>query len=224
MKKLWLIPFLLLILLPITAHAEIRQTENGTVIAKESAFTYVELPALPKQSETTDSAKKTAAKSEPIFSIYVKKTNFYNQPKSRHRTLSKLDITSHTEKVDLLFNKHRPPIIEYTKNGTVHILKLSHINYTNHYFISCKLKDNNLAPLYDADKVQIVFSEITNGTNKKQEKDKTGKVVEVYTKQKLKHDSKLIEHRYTIPATIIAEWKDVLATELVPGTIADSLQ
>ncbi|WP_196590797.1 hypothetical protein [Pectinatus frisingensis] len=221
MKKIFLaVMFSFLIIFPQSVNAEIRQTENGTVIAKESAFTYSQ-PASVSEKKPVDvsNSKKQAAK-ENIFSIYVKSTRFYNRNKINFRAHQELDVMSNSKTIDLLLDSKLPPRIEYTKAGLVKKLMLKKISYNDQYFISFKIKPVELIPLYDADKVEIVFPVITNGTNISYQKDKNGEWKQVYVKKELEKSSQISEVRYVIPRQIVGEWQDVLNADLRPGSIS----
>ncbi|TCS78675.1 hypothetical protein [Pectinatus cerevisiiphilus] len=230
MKKTLLFLFFLLLFMPLTTHAEIRQTENGTVTARESAFTYLQPVSAndtqpPAENNNTANKKNSSTvKPENLFTVYVKTTRFYDRHKNHFRELDELSLTSHNQGTDLLFDKDLPPKIEYTKDGITQTLPLKKISYNNQYFISFKIKHDSLTPLYTADKVEIVFPVITNGSHIRHVKDKkTGKEKTFYSKQSLKEDSTVIEKRYTLPPEIINEWQQVLTADLAPGTIKDTL-
>ncbi|WP_196593027.1 hypothetical protein [Pectinatus sottacetonis] len=215
MKKLLLILSVMLII-PLNVHAEIRQTESGNTITRESAFTYT-VPISDNKSYNKN------IKSENIFSSFVKITQFYNRDKTHFRSLCELELTSRTKKIDLLFNKNYPPKIEYTSNGQLKNLILKDVYYNDQYFISFKLKKNTLMPLYTADKVEIVFPVITNGCNFIYKKNKKGNLQKLYQKNVLTDTSTVIEKRYIIPSQIIREWQNVMTTHLTPGSIASTL-
>lgn len=219
MKKILSLFLLLLLLSPITAHAEIRQSENGTVTSRESAFTYIK----PIESVPTEANDKNAGKPEKIFTVYVKTARFYNRTHSNYRELEQLIFTSHTQKIDLLFDKDCPPRIEYTKNGALKTLRLKKVYFTNQYFMSFKIKRTDLNDLYDADKVEIIFPHIINGSNIGYVKDKKGNKKPVYVKQELDGDSVVEELRYTVPRNIVNEWQKVLSADLATGTIKNTL-
>ncbi|WP_196603669.1 hypothetical protein [Pectinatus haikarae] len=224
MKKILLFLFLVLFYVPTSAHAEIRQTESGNVVARESAFTYMQAPEPLPDAASAGTNKPSSVKPENIFSVYVKTTRFYNRSKTHYRLLRELSLTSHTESVDLLFDKDQLPKIEYTKDGSTKTLPLKKVTYTNSYFMSFKVTPDLLTPLYDADKVEVVFPEIVNGSNVGYTKDKKGNKKPHYQKKDLKKDSILTEQRYELPKNLIAEWQLVLSSDLTPGTVEDTLQ
>lgn len=224
MKKLLLSILFILLSASQLASAEIRQTENGSVVAAESAFTYKQ-PVLTSSDNTNNSSadKSTVPKFDDIFSVYVKSTRFYDNKKTHFSALQELDVTSHTKTIDLLFDKKLPPKIEYTKDGRLQTLPLKKITYVNQYFISFKVDPAKLAPLRNAEKVELVFPVITNGSNVGYKKDKQKKLTPIYVKKSLENDSTITYVRYTIPAQIINEWQDALNKDLTPGSITDTL-
>lgn len=221
MKKIFLILCSILFCMSATAFAELHESQVANVESISSAFNYQD-PELLKiytqkklaqeqeeqQDNSSDENQNEEQLVEPpkIFSVYVNYDRFYNKD-NHDKYTERIDIgfTSHNLERNFIFDKKRPPYLVIDNGITTETLKFKKFKFDNPYWISFALTKDDIAKINYAKEITIVLPESEDNIYK------INKRTQNIEKKSYNKKMTVIEQSFTLPAHILAEWKEVLS-------------